>query len=170
MKDAMLRAVPNEMGENHAASRWAAVVRGDSSAAFVYCVKTTGVYCKPSCGARLPKRENVVFHDSCADAEKAGFRPCKRCSPGKISLEQQHEEIAARACRLIESGDHSSDLKSLASTFGLSPFHFQRLFKKIVGMTPKNYAAARQAESAQGQSEGASESSEGCKAKGAGAG
>ena len=129
-------------------SRWAAVVRRDRAADghFFYSVRTTGIYCRPSCGARLPNRENVEFHDTLAEAETAGFRPCKRCLPGAAAVEDRHAELAARACRMIDSGKYSSDLGTLAQALGVSPFHLQRLFKKTIGITPKQYAAARRAE------------------------
>ena len=81
-----------------------------SSAAFeVYSVKTTGVFCRPSCAARLPKPENVQFHATCEDAEEAGFRPCKRCKPNQASPVGQHAEKIASACRLIESYNYVKD-------------------------------------------------------------
>src|SRR5579863_6678023 len=85
--------------------RWASVVARDSKAKFYYSVRTTGVYCRPSCAARLPRPENVQFHATCEDAEKAGFRPCKRCKPGQVSPVEQHAKRIASACRLIESSE-----------------------------------------------------------------
>src|SRR5438105_8297640 len=87
--------------------RWAAVVRRDRSAqgAFYFSVRTTGVYCRPSCGARLPRHENVAFHASPAAAEKAGFRPCKRCRPTEAALAERQAAAVAKACRLIERAD-----------------------------------------------------------------
>src|SRR3954467_9147831 len=78
--------------------RWEAVAQRDTAAdgRFLYSVKTTGVYCRPSCGARLARRENVAFHDSYADAERAGFRPCKRCRPNEAPLEARQAEAIAR--------------------------------------------------------------------------
>jgi AraC family transcriptional regulator of adaptative response/methylated-DNA-[protein]-cysteine methyltransferase len=128
--------------------RWAAVQRRDPDAdgAFYYSVRTTGVYCKPSCGARPALRKNVTFHASAADAEAAGFRPCLRCKPGEPPLAQRQAAIVARACALIEGADEAIDLDSLAAAVGVSRFHFHRLFKAHTGITPKAYAAARRAE------------------------
>src|SRR5262245_51017327 len=84
--------------------RWSAVQRRDKDAdgAFYYSVRTTGVYCRPSCGARPALRKNVAFHDTAADAQAAGFRPCKRCKPGDAPLAERHAAVVARACRLID--------------------------------------------------------------------
>jgi AraC family transcriptional regulator of adaptative response/methylated-DNA-[protein]-cysteine methyltransferase len=122
--------------------RWQAVVARDRSkdGQFFYSVKSTGVYCRPSCAARLAKPRNVAFHASCADAEAAGFRPCKRCKPDQFStIEQQAAKVEA-ACRLIESAEETPDLAALAESAGFSPFHFHRVFKSITGVTPKAYA------------------------------
>lgn len=109
---------------------------------FFYSVATTGVYCRPSCAARLANRENVAFHASCADAEKAGFRPCKRCKPNEPSLHDRYTAKIAEACRLIEEAEEPPKLDELARSAGLSPYHFHRVFKKIAGVTPKAYAVA----------------------------
>jgi len=124
--------------------RWASVVARDPQPPlkFCYSVKTTGVYCRPSCAARLPKPENVQFHATCEDAEKAGFRPCKRCKPNQASLVEQHAEKIASACRLIESSETPPSLELLAQHVGLSAYHFHRVFKATTGLTPKEYAAA----------------------------
>ena len=124
--------------------RWASVVARDpqSPLKFYYSVKTTGVYCRPSCAARLPKPENVQFHATCEDAERAGFRPCKRCKPKQASLVEQHAEKIASACRLIESSETPPNLELLAQHVGLSACHFHRVFKATTGLTPKEYAAA----------------------------
>jgi AraC family transcriptional regulator of adaptative response/methylated-DNA-[protein]-cysteine methyltransferase len=125
--------------------RWASVVARDLQARFYYSVKTTGVYCRPSCAARLPKPENVQFHATCKEAEKAGFRPCKRCKPNQASPVEQHAEKIASACRLIESSEAPPSLELLAQHVGLSTYHFHRLFKAATGLTPKGYAAAHRA-------------------------
>ena len=122
--------------------RWASVVARDPQAKFYYSVKTTGVYCRPSCAARLARRENVQFHETCEDAEKAGFRPCKRCKPDQVSPVEQHAEKIASACRLIESSETPPSLELLAQHVGLSTYHFHRVFKAATGLTPKEYAAA----------------------------
>jgi AraC family transcriptional regulator of adaptative response/methylated-DNA-[protein]-cysteine methyltransferase len=124
--------------------RWAAVIARDHAAdgTFYYSVASTGVYCRPSCAARRPKRENVRFHPTCADAEAAGFRPCKRCKPNAPTLHQQNAAKVARACRLIETAQEAPSLEVLADAAGLSPYHFHRVFKAITGVTPKAYAVA----------------------------
>jgi AraC family transcriptional regulator of adaptative response/methylated-DNA-[protein]-cysteine methyltransferase len=80
--------------------RWNAVVHRDPRAdgAFYYCVRTTGVYCRPSCAARLARRDNVRFHSTCSDAERAGFRPCKRCRPNEAPLAERQAAAVERAC------------------------------------------------------------------------
>src|SRR5262245_27699362 len=127
--------------------RWASVVARDRKAdgAFYYSVKTTGVYCRPSCAARLAKHENVRFHATCRDAEEAGFRPCKRCKPNHSSLLEQHTAKVAEACRFIETSEEPPSLGLLATHVGLSTYHFHRVFKAITGLTPKEYAAAHRA-------------------------
>ncbi len=125
----------------NAAQRWQAVVSRDATAdgEFFYSVASTGVYCKPSCAARLPKRENVAFHNSCAAAERAGFRACLRCKPNEPELLQRQREIIERMCRLIERSETPLSLDELASRAAMSRYHFQRTFKKIVGITPKQF-------------------------------
>ncbi|MGH8586603.1 MAG: bifunctional DNA-binding transcriptional regulator/O6-methylguanine-DNA methyltransferase Ada [Gammaproteobacteria bacterium] len=127
--------------------RWAAVVARDPKAdgKFFYSVKTTGVYCRPSCAARAAKPENVAFHLTSADAERAGFRPCKRCHPDQPSLAEQHASRVAELCRLIEDAEQVPSLDELASHAGMSAFHLHRVFKAITGLTPKTYAAAHRA-------------------------
>ena len=127
--------------------RWEAVQRRDRSAdgTFYYSVRTTGVYCRPSCAARLPRRENVRFHASCADAERAGFRPCKRCRPNERAPDAQQAAAVAKACRMIEEAEEGASLAALAKAVGLSRFHFHRLFKATTGVTPKAYADAQRA-------------------------
>jgi AraC family transcriptional regulator of adaptative response/methylated-DNA-[protein]-cysteine methyltransferase len=114
--------------------------------AFFYSVRTTGVYCRPSCAARLPRPENVRFHATREDAEGAGFRPCKRCKPDQPSLVEQHAAKVTEACRLIETSASLPTLETLATRAGVSPFHFHRVFKAITGLTPRAYAAAHRGE------------------------
>src|SRR5712692_11382105 len=125
--------------------RWKAVKRRDRDAdgAFYYSVLTTGVYCRPTCAARLPRRENVGFHATCAEAERAGFRPCKRCRPNEAALAERQAAAVANACRLIEAAEEMPSLDALAQAAGLSRFHFHRVFKAATGVTPKAYADAR---------------------------
>jgi len=124
--------------------RWQAVESRDrlSDGQFYYSVATTGVYCRPSCPARLANRRNVRFHRTCEEAEAAGFRPCKRCKPREASLTAQHAVKVAAACRLIEAADEAPNLALLANGVGLSPHHFHRMFKAVLGVTPKAYALA----------------------------
>jgi AraC family transcriptional regulator of adaptative response/methylated-DNA-[protein]-cysteine methyltransferase len=112
---------------------------------FYFSVKTTGIYCRPSCAARLPRPENVQFHGSCLEAEQAGFRPCKRCRPNQSSLTEEYAKKITAACRLIEASDDLPSLAELASHAELSPYHFHRIFKSISGLTPKAYGAAHRA-------------------------
>ena len=127
--------------------RWAAVVRRDrrSDGTFYYSVRTTGVYCRPSCAARLARRENVRFHSTWGEAERAGFRPCKRCRPDQPPRADERAAAVARACRLIEASDSPPGLDALAKAAGMSRFHFHRVFRAITGITPRAYAAAHRA-------------------------
>jgi AraC family transcriptional regulator of adaptative response/methylated-DNA-[protein]-cysteine methyltransferase len=129
-------------------ARWEAVVRRDHAAdgAFYYAVRTTGVYCRPSCPARLARRENVQFHATRETAEQAGFRPCKRCRPNAAALAEQHAAAVEKACRLIEHAETWPSLDVLAEAVGMSRFHFHRVFKAVTGVTPKAYAMAHRAQ------------------------
>ena len=127
--------------------RWAAVVARDRRAdgTFYYSVRTTGVYCRPSCGARLANPENVRFHATAAAAELAGFRPCRRCKPDQPALEKRQAALVARACRVMETAASTPSLAALAKGAGLSRHHFHRVFKAVTGLTPRAYAAAHRA-------------------------
>jgi AraC family transcriptional regulator, regulatory protein of adaptative response / methylated-DNA-[protein]-cysteine methyltransferase len=128
--------------------RWAQLVARDASAngQFFYSVKTTGVYCRPSCGARTPLPKNVAFHESIARAEAAGFRACKRCKPGGDALDVQQARRIAEACRQIQSAEIMPTLGELAKAADMSAFYFHRLFKSITGVTPKAFALAEQSQ------------------------
>ena len=129
-------------------ARRAALAARDAAAdgAVFYSVRTTGVYCRPSCAARPARPENVAFHATTAEAEAAGFRPCKRCKPDQAPLAERNAAAVAAACRLIEAAEEAPGLESLAAEAGMSPFHFHRVFKSVTGLTPKAYAGARRAE------------------------
>jgi AraC family transcriptional regulator, regulatory protein of adaptative response / methylated-DNA-[protein]-cysteine methyltransferase len=128
--------------------RWAALAARSVAAdgTFFYSVRTTGVYCRPSCGARLPRPENVRFHATREEAERAGFRPCKRCRPDRPSLAEQHAATVTEICRLIETSSRVPALDALAAQAGMSTFHFHRVFKWVTGLTPRAYAAAHRGE------------------------
>lgn len=127
--------------------RWAQVMARDASADghFFYSVASTGVYCRPSCGARHPRPQNVRFHATREEAEAAGFRPCKRCKPDQPPLAEQYAIKVAEACRLIEAADTLPTLDSLAVAVGISASHFHRIFKQLTGLTPRAYAVAHRA-------------------------
>lgn len=124
-------------------AQWTAVQARDASCdgAFVYAVRTTGVYCRPSCPSRPAKRENVSFFATPLAAEAAGFRPCKRCRPDRLA-HHPHLDAIRHACATLEASEQEPDLAALAHEAGLSPGHFQRVFKAEVGLSPKRYAMA----------------------------
>src|SRR5687768_11386136 len=113
--------------------RWNALVRRERNAEgkFFYSVNTTGIYCRPACAAPLPRRENVRFHTSCEEAEKAGFRPCKRCQPHGSTLVEQYTATVAKACRIMTEIEETPSLEFLARSVGMSRFHFHRVFTKL---------------------------------------
>ncbi len=124
--------------------RWAKVVARDKAAdgTFFTAVATTGIYCRPSCTARRPLRQNVSFYSTCAEAEAAGYRACKRCKPNAPAGEGEHTAKIGEACRTIETAETAPSLDDLAARAGMSPYHFHRLFKAATGVTPKAYAVA----------------------------
>lgn len=128
--------------------RWTAVRARDAGAdgRFFYSVASTGVYCRPSCGARTPRPENVSFHASRTDAEAAGFRPCKRCRPDLPPLAERQAAMVAALCRQIDDADMLPSLDALAASAGCSRFHLLRVFRAHTGLTPRAWAAARRAE------------------------
>jgi AraC family transcriptional regulator of adaptative response/methylated-DNA-[protein]-cysteine methyltransferase len=129
-------------------ARWKAVIRRDQAAdgIFYYAVRTTGVYCRPSCPARRARRENVQFYVTCEAAEQAGFRPCQRCRPHEARSVALHAGAVEKACRIIEQAEDIPSLDKLATAVGMSRYHFHRVFKAITGVTPKAYAVAQRAQ------------------------
>jgi AraC family transcriptional regulator of adaptative response/methylated-DNA-[protein]-cysteine methyltransferase len=126
------------------ADRWVALRSRDQAAdgAFFYSVRTTGVYCYPSCAARPALEVNVAFYPTREEAERAGFRPCKRCRPDLPPRSQRDAALVAGACRMIETAEELPSLSELAKAAGCSPHHFHRLFRRVTGVTPKGYADA----------------------------
>lgn len=125
--------------------RWERLRNRDSSeeGAFVYGVATTGVYCRPGCASRLPRKENIRFFASGEEAERAGFRPCKRCQPDRAPLAERQAEAISKACALIEAAEEKPDFDALAKAVGMSRHHFHRIFKQTTGVTPGVYLNAR---------------------------
>lgn len=122
---------------------WQAVCQRDGlyDGQFVFAVRTTGIFCRPSCRSRPPLRENVGFYPDPDTAMAAGFRPCKRCQPDNIDPILQRQAKVEKACRLLEQ-DTPITLDALAKAVAMSPWHFHRLFKRVTGMTPKNWQQA----------------------------
>ena len=120
---------------------WAAFMRRDRSwdGRVIGAVRTTGVYCKPSCPARRPKREHVSFFESGEHARAAGYRPCLRCKPDEVGRDREAVDLAIK---LIEQAEEAPTLAELAETVGYAPHHFQRIFKRDVGVSPAGYARA----------------------------
>ena len=137
-----------------AEDRWAAVVAHEagSDGRFVYAVRTTGVFCRPSCPSRRPSRANVEFFDDPSGAEAAGYRACLRCDPVAVGHRppSRAAQAVAEACRILDEADEPPALDVLARRVGLSPYYFQRTFKRLVGSTPRQYGAAARLERAKG--------------------
>ena len=125
-------------------ARWQAVLGRDVAADghFVYAVRTTGVYCRPSSGARLPRRGNVEFFDTAEAAQRAGYRASRRAMADRSEAAASRADMVTRACRQIEASDKMPRLAELAAAAGLSESHFHRVFRKETGLTPRGYAAA----------------------------
>jgi AraC family transcriptional regulator of adaptative response/methylated-DNA-[protein]-cysteine methyltransferase len=128
-----------------------ALVARDSAAdgVFLYAVKTTGIYCRPPCPARTPLPKNIEFFPTPTAAQAAGYRPCKRCRPDGTPIQHEQAALIAAACRRIATSETALSLAALAEEARLSPFHFHRLFKSTIGVTPKAYAASLRAEKTQ---------------------
>jgi len=128
---------------------WAAFERRDRSwdGRVIGAVRTTGIYCKPSCPAKRPKREHVEFFPTGEEARAAGFRACLRCKPDEVGRDR---EAVAKAVKLIDGAEEAPNLGELASAVGYAPHHFQRLFKREIGLSPAEYARALRAKRAEG--------------------
>jgi AraC family transcriptional regulator of adaptative response/methylated-DNA-[protein]-cysteine methyltransferase len=125
---------------------WQAVLARETSfdGAFVYAVRSTGIFCRPTCPSRRPRREQVIFFGQPSAAEQAGFRACRRCRPGGSPHSEAQSDLAERARQLIdEHPDEPLTLDELGARIGASPHHLQRVFKRVIGITPRQYAEAR---------------------------
>ncbi len=125
---------------------WEAVAGRDQGydGRFVFAVRSTGIYCRPSCPARRPKREHVTFFTRAVDAEQAGYRACRRCRPERATQDEPRLELIERICRyLAEPHEQTPTLDELSLRFHLSPYHLHRTFRRLVGVTPRQYAAER---------------------------
>lgn len=124
--------------------RWIAVMNRKRDEGFVYAVRSTGIYCRPSCPSRRPQRRHVVFFDKAQTAEQNGFRACRRCRPKSETGADPAQDLAKRACAYIDSRvDGPPSLAELGAALGQSPFHVQRTFKRVMGISPRAYADAR---------------------------
>lgn len=126
---------------------WNAFARRDRAfdGRFIVAVRTTHIYCKPSCAARRPRRENVTFLNDAAAARAAGYRPCRRCLPDSVARDRA---AVIRAAASLALHDHPPPLSELAAEVGYAPHHFHRLFRRLTGITPAGYARALRAERA----------------------
>lgn len=128
--------------------RWQRVLDRDRAAdgTFWYSVRTTGIYCPPSCPSRAAKPSNVTLHDTLEAARASGCRSCRRCNPEGTSADQENAALVEAATRTIDAAETPPSLTELADNAGLSPAYFHRLFKSVTGLTPRGYAAARRAQ------------------------
>jgi AraC family transcriptional regulator of adaptative response/methylated-DNA-[protein]-cysteine methyltransferase len=132
-------------------SRWEAILEKDRKAdgKFCFAVKTTGIFCRPSCPSRRPNFENVTFYETPLDAERAGFRSCKRCDPKGPSHFEKNAKAVAAVCRAINEAEELASLHELAASANMSPSYFHRIFKRATGLTPKAYAIANRSDRVQ---------------------
>ncbi len=124
---------------------WRAVLERDASfeGALVYAVKTTGIYCRPTCPSRRPTRAHVELFQTVREAEEAGFRPCRRCHPDTAPAPEPMAQKVLAACREIERAEGRPTLAELGRAVAASPHHLQRSFRRLLGVTPRQYADAR---------------------------
>lgn len=127
------------------ADRWNAVRGRDRESDFIFCVLTTGIACRPGCPSRTPRIENVRFFDDFDSARAAGFRACKRCAPDDVAANADRQRLIEQACALIDA-DATIRLDDIAASVGVSRFHFQRIFREILGITPGDYRRAKREE------------------------
>ncbi len=128
--------------ENQSESHWQQVMARDArqDGRFVFAVRTTGIYCRPSCPSRRPRRDAVEFFPDPREAERAGYRACLRCKPTEISAQAKY---VLQARQLLDNAEGVVTLTQLSRRVGLSPFHLQRLFKRATGLSPREYQSAR---------------------------
>jgi AraC family transcriptional regulator, regulatory protein of adaptative response / methylated-DNA-[protein]-cysteine methyltransferase len=140
----MSSVVNYKISTNEQDELWEAVLARNArfDGQFVFAVSSTRVYCRPSCPSRRPSRERVTFFDRPEAAEQAGFRPCLRCRPRDAAAGDQKVEVVRRACQLLEQADEIMNLSNLSERLGVSSFHLQRTFKKVMGISPRQYAEA----------------------------
>src|SRR2546426_844385 len=138
----------NQQGNATDTEKWKAVIERDESkdGLFVLAVRSTGIYCRPSCPARHPNLDQVLFFSQPDEAESSGFRACKRCHP-RDAKRSNKAQLIERTCKYIEANlDEKLTLENLSHQAGLSPFHFQRTFKRVLGISPRQYVEARRLE------------------------
>jgi AraC family transcriptional regulator of adaptative response/methylated-DNA-[protein]-cysteine methyltransferase len=141
MQAEIMKSVPDSEIQN-----WNAVLSRDRSfdGQLLYAVRSTGIYCRPSCPSRRPRRENVEFYFGAEAAERAGYRACRRCKPREQNFTSSDGELARRVCDHISQNlEGTLSLEVLSAQLELSPFHLQRTFKRVMGISPKQYADAR---------------------------
>lgn len=146
MRDGEAAMANSEEAEFWSASYWDAVAGRDRAmdGVFFYAVMSTGIYCRPWCPSKRPRRENVVFFRDREAVERAGFRPCKRCKPDAIHSSEPNAQMVEKVCGYIDTHpDEPVTLEALSRALGISPFHLQRTFKAIAGITPRAYADSR---------------------------
>jgi AraC family transcriptional regulator of adaptative response/methylated-DNA-[protein]-cysteine methyltransferase len=139
---ALMKEQMNLLPDDHEA-QWQAVLKKDArfDAQFVFAVSSTGIYCRPSCPARRPRRERVSFFRLPEQAEQAGFRACLRCHPREVRAKDPQIQMTQEVCRLIDENEGEPvTLSTLSQQLGVSSFHLQRTFKNVMGITPKDYA------------------------------
>ena len=148
-----MTAIPKDEKAFWEANFWEALETRDAhmDGVFFYAVLSTGVYCRPSCPSRRPRRENVIFFQKRDAAERAGFRACRRCKPEREHMRDAQSELVEKICRYLESHlEEAVTLAGLSRQLGLSPFHLQRTFKEATGITPRAYAEFCRMESFKG--------------------